>query len=392
MSSEVPPGWSIKPLGEVLTLQRGFDITRAQQRAGTVPVVSSGGIASYHDTAAVAGPGVVIGRKGTLGTVFYVSGDYWPHDTTLWVKDFHGNDPRFAYYFFKTLDVLRLDVGSANPTLNRNHVHQLQVSWPPLTEQKAISAVLGALDDKIECSRRLSALLAEAFALRFEAVFFRFIGREDLVESRMGPIPPGWEPGTVADFVHVHRSLVKGQSDLPYIGLDAMPKGSTVLTEWLTEDTPTGQAATFEKGDILFAKLRPYFKKVGVAPVRGRCSTEVLVLRPTDPRFYGVALGYVSSQQFIEHCVAVSRGTRMPRAEWKDASSFPVAIPPATVAAETTAVARVLYEQIAGLTRESRALKEARDHLLPHLISGRIRVAGAKDPDQLPGILEEITA
>jgi type I restriction enzyme, S subunit len=89
--------WQHTTIGEQATLQRGFDITQKQQQPGHVPVISSGGISSYHDTAAVSGPGVIIGRKGALGTVYYVNEDYWPHDTTLWVKDFHGNDPRACY-------------------------------------------------------------------------------------------------------------------------------------------------------------------------------------------------------------------------------------------------------------------------------------------------------
>ena len=161
--------WRTTTIGEVLTLQRGFDITRAQQRPGSIPVVSSGGISSYHDTPMVKAPGVVIGRKGTLGKTFYLSEDYWPHDTTLWVKDFKGNLPRFVYYFFTQLDVMGLDVGSANPTLNRNHVHPIQVRWPSHRDQDHIAAVLGALDDKIAVNERivsgtddlLAALLVE---------------------------------------------------------------------------------------------------------------------------------------------------------------------------------------------------------------------------------------
>jgi len=124
--------WIETTIGDQATLQRGIDITKAEQRDGNVPVVSSGGISSYHDTAAVEGPGVILGRKGVVGSVFYVEVDYWPHDTSLWVKDFHGNHPRFVYYFFKSVaaQIARMDVGSANPTLNRNHVHPIRVSWP----------------------------------------------------------------------------------------------------------------------------------------------------------------------------------------------------------------------------------------------------------------------
>jgi type I restriction enzyme, S subunit len=80
---EIPTSWIVLPLGDVATLQRGFDITQSEQRTGKVPVVSSSGILSYHDTTKVKGPGVIIGRKGSLGTVFFIDDDYWPHDTTL---------------------------------------------------------------------------------------------------------------------------------------------------------------------------------------------------------------------------------------------------------------------------------------------------------------------
>jgi type I restriction enzyme, S subunit len=116
-----------------------------EQNQGKVPVVSSGGIESYHDKSMVPAAGVVIGRKGTLGKVFYLEVDFWPHDTTLWMKDFRGNDPRLVYYFFVGLDVKRLDSGAANPALNRNQVHPLNVYWPPRSRQNAIIATFDAL-------------------------------------------------------------------------------------------------------------------------------------------------------------------------------------------------------------------------------------------------------
>src|SRR6266851_7059697 len=135
------PKWKFCLFGDVVTLQRGFDITKKEQKQGSVPVISSSGISSYHDTAKVNGPGVIIGRKGSLGTVFYAEEDYWPHDTTLWVKDFHDNSPKFTYYFLNTLNLANLDVGASNPTLNRNHVHLLSVYWPPLPIQRQIAAI-----------------------------------------------------------------------------------------------------------------------------------------------------------------------------------------------------------------------------------------------------------
>ena len=153
--------WLNTTIGEQFTLQRGFDITKDQQREGAVPVVSSGGIRSFHDTAMVEGPGVVIGRKGTLGKVFYLDTPFWPHDTTLWVKQFNSNEVRFVYYFLKGLDVLHLDSGAANPALNRNQVHPIKVCWPPLAIQKEI---VGVLDEVIEASEKLESLYQQKLA------------------------------------------------------------------------------------------------------------------------------------------------------------------------------------------------------------------------------------
>lgn len=142
--------WIETTIGDQVTLQRGFDITKDQQKAGSVPVVSSGGIRSYHDTAMVKAPGVVMGRKGTLGKVFFLGEDFWPHDTSLWVKDFKGNEPRFVYRFFEVLDVRGLDSGAANPALNRNQVHPLTTKWPPKEKQTVIAENIDALSEEAQ--------------------------------------------------------------------------------------------------------------------------------------------------------------------------------------------------------------------------------------------------
>ena len=144
---DIPKHWDVVRLGRRIELQRGVDITKDEQSEGTVPVVSSGGISSFHDTAFVRGPGVVVGRKGTAGAVYYVECDYWPHDTTLYVREFRGNDPR---YKLCSMDLATFDTGSANPTLNRNLVHPVFVSWPPLPEQAAIAAYLNQETTKLD--------------------------------------------------------------------------------------------------------------------------------------------------------------------------------------------------------------------------------------------------
>ena len=147
---DIPTHWEVVRLGRRIELQRGVDITKDEQSEGNVPVVSSGGISSFHDKAFARGPGVVVGRKGTAGAVHWVDCDYWPHDTTLYVREFGGNQPRYVFYKLCSMDLASFDTGSANPTLNRNLVHPVFVSWPPLPEQAAIAAYLDEETAKLD--------------------------------------------------------------------------------------------------------------------------------------------------------------------------------------------------------------------------------------------------
>lgn len=151
--------WVEGQLGRFIKLQRGFDITGADERDEGFPVFSSGGLSGHSDKPMVQGPGVIVGRKGTLGTVYYSEEDYWPHDTTLWVKEFRGNYPRFVYYYLIYMRLENLDVGAANPTLNRNHVHPIPVRFPDRDSQMRIAnyldkktSYIAAITEKIKQS------------------------------------------------------------------------------------------------------------------------------------------------------------------------------------------------------------------------------------------------
>ena len=313
--------------------------------------------------------------------------------TVLLRPDPDNVNPRFLLYALLapvTQSALReISEGSTVPHLNVADIRRFSIEVPSITKQSQIAAVLGALDDKIDSNRRLSRLLEQIVATEFRARFVDFVGVDDLVDSQAGPIPLGWTSGELGEIGAPHRDLVKGENGLPYIGLDLMPRASTVLTAWQTENAPTGHAARFEPGDILFGKLRPYFRKVGLAPIAGRCSTEILVLRPAKPEYLGVLLGHAASQSFIDHCVAVSRGTRMPRAEWKDASTFQIPIPPPDIAAQFTEMCRTTYRRIMSATAESRTLEAIRDGLLPRLISEEIGLSDSADPAETIDALVE---
>ena len=147
---QVPAHWVVCQLGQKIKLQRGVDITKANSIDGPYPVVSSGGIEYFHDTALCSAPGVLVGRKGSAGKLHYAEIDFWPHDTTLYVKYFGENLPRFVWYLFHTLDLTSFDTGSSNPTVNRNRVHPMYSVWPGPKEQKFIVMSLDRILSRID--------------------------------------------------------------------------------------------------------------------------------------------------------------------------------------------------------------------------------------------------
>ncbi|PFZ70596.1 hypothetical protein COL82_29880 [Bacillus toyonensis] len=142
---EIPTGWQVKCLEDVFSLKRGYDLPVSKREEGLIPIVSSSGVNGYHNVAKGHGPGVITGRSGKLGNVFYIKEDYWPLNTTLYVEDFKNNNPIYIYFLMKTLDFESLNAGSSVPTLNRNHVHKLKV----VSSKKELVEKFGTLVDPI---------------------------------------------------------------------------------------------------------------------------------------------------------------------------------------------------------------------------------------------------
>ena len=148
--AELPDGWRVVRLGDVATLQRGIDLPEADRLAGQVPVYGSNGLLGYHDSSPIGGPGVITGRSGSIGFVYYCETVFWPLNTTLYVKDFHGNNKRYVYHLLSNLHLERFSASTGVPSLNRNFVHPYLVTVPPLSEQRDIADVLDSIDEVIE--------------------------------------------------------------------------------------------------------------------------------------------------------------------------------------------------------------------------------------------------
>ncbi|EPH06557.1 hypothetical protein HMPREF1485_00260 [Propionibacterium sp. HGH0353] len=235
------------------------------------------------------------------------------------------------------------------------------VFLPPIEEQRAIAATLGALDDKIESNRRATAVGESLIRALVESALDASEGAD----------------GTLGDYCSLVKAPVKVEdisAEDNYIGLEHMPRGSIFLTEWEKAQGLGSNKTAFQRGDVLFGKLRPYFKKVGIAPVDGVCSTDILAVRPKDPRDIALIAVVAASDALIDSLSAGSTGTRMPRASWKDLAAWQVPILTSTERAELSARVAPLVDRLEQLTFESRRLTALRDALLPELLSGRIRV------------------
>ena len=348
-------------LGEVVTFQRGFDITKANQTPGEVPIVSSSGISSLHNKSKSKGPGVIIGRKGTLGTVHFVKQAYWPHDTTLWVKDFRGNNPRFISYFLRTLKLENFDSGSSNPTLNRNHIHKIKVIFPtnPKTQRK-IAAILTAYDDLIATNQRRIALLEkmaeELYREWFDRLRFPGYEKAKLVKG----VPMGWEVRRLGEIL-----------ELAY--------GKALKSE----DRIAGDYDVYGSGGIVGTHNRALVADGGIVVGRkGNVGAVYLVDRgfyPIDTVYYVVS-DLPDSYLFflLQRMNFINNDAAVPGLSRSQAYSNLLFNPELLLIHEFDKFVSPIFRMKSEISSQNTLLTKSRDLLLPRLISGKLSVEELK--------------
>ena len=365
--------------------------------------------ANYGDKIAVRGDTVITTKGNSTGRVGFVEQNvegsvYSPHLSYWRSLDLQVLWPRYLYYWSRSDALSSQLAGLAYstdmaPYLSLRDQMFLSISLPPLTEQREIAAILGALDDKIEVNRKASATLEAMARALYRSWFVDFDPVWAKVERRppahMPPetaalfpdsfdddgLPLGWRFGTLGDVAMTARNGVKPEQihpETPYIGLEHMPRRSIALSDWGLAADVGSQKSGMLAGDFMFGKLRPYFHKVGVAPVDGICSTDIIVLRPKTPEWGGFILSVISSDAFVEHTNSGSSGTRMPRTNWSDMAAYEMPLPPAAVSAEFEAIVKPWRDRIVAGIHENQSLAALRDSLLPRLMSGELRVGDAR--------------
>ena len=377
-------------LGDVIELKRGYDLPTARRNPGSIPIISSSGPNGAHDEAKVRGPGVVTGRYGTIGRVYYVESDFWPLNTSLYVRDFKGHNPRFIYYFLQGINWERFNDKSGVPGINRNHAHDALVSIPPVGDQGAIAQILAALDDKIELNRRMNETLEAMARAIFKDWFVDFGPTRAKAEGRPPYLAPelwelfpdsldddgkpiGWRVSSLGERIEIldfkriplsSQQRTQRQGPYPY-------HGATGVMDHVDNFLFDGVHVLLgEDGSVVKPNGEPFTQYVWgqfwvnnhAHVLRGKgISNEMLLcfLQQTDIAPYVTGAVQLKLNQ-------------------KNLKSIPFSASDSDASTAFEGVVDSLFEQFRRNSEEIRTLAQTRDLLLPKLMSGEIRLREAE--------------
>lgn len=348
--------WRACRLGDVMTLKRGHDLPEHSRQAGDVPVVSSSGITGRHKESKATAPGVVTGRYGTIGEVYFLQEDFWPLNTALYVIDFKGNDPRFTSYFLRNVLKGYQSEKAAIPGVDRNVLHEIKVRLPSLPEQLRITEILSTYDDLIDNNRRRMALLEDSARQLYREWFvrLRFPGHEHtpIVDG----VPQGWERKTLGESVTLNygkalKAELRVEGDYPVYG-------------------SSGIVGTHEKPLVQ-----------GPAIVLGRKGNVGSVYWSSKSFFPIDTVYFVSAESsslnlyyVLKHMHFISTDVAVPGLNRDFAYSRTMLHPPETLLRSYHETVESIHAQLDKLDETNQKLRKARDLLLPRLMNGELAV------------------
>jgi type I restriction enzyme, S subunit len=366
-------GWQECKLGEQINLKRGYDLPNRLRQNGEIPIYSSSGITGFHSEKMCEAPGVITGRYGTIGKIFFSNTHYWPLNTTLYIQDFKGNDELFFYYFLQRLDWEKYSDKSAVPGINRNDVHQEDIVIPPLLEQKAIASILSSLDDKIDLLHRQNRTL-EAIA---ETLF-----RQWFIEEAQAD----WEVGSLKSYLDIgigrtpprkeHQWFSDNSEDVKWISIkDLGNDGSYIFNtaEYLTHDAVEQFNIPIVPENTVLLSFKMTVGRVAITTEQ-MLSNEAIAhfkFRPDTPFTVEYLYLYLKNYQYALLGSTSSIVTSINSAMIKD---MEIVIPHKTLISKFDDVVRVLFEKIRDNQQQICTLEKLRDTLLPKLMSGEVQV------------------
>ena len=375
--------WKELQFKDFVTLQRGFDLPKSRMTDGIAPVFGSNCVIGFHDEAKVEAPGVVTGRSGTLGLVQYSEQPFWPHNTTLWVKDFKGNSPRFVYYKLQTLHLERFNGGASVPTLNRNVLDTLPVKIPERTAQDRIASTLSAYDDLIENNRRRIQLLEQAARLLYKEWFvhLRFPGHEHTTIT--DGVPEGWERKTIADVCETFGGGTPSTKVSEYwdgdvtwvVPSDVTKNDCLVLLDSERKITEKGlleSSAKIVPAETILMTSRASVGFFALVNFEVCTNQGFINIIPHDEKMRMYLLFNLMSR--VAEIRSNAKGTTYPEISKGCFRGMDIVIPSKTLLIEFSNITSKITRQMHCLKRSTLRLTKARDLLLLRLMNGEVKV------------------
>jgi type I restriction enzyme, S subunit len=373
--------WEKKILGDIINLKRGYDLPSQKRKFGNVPIISSSGITDFHIEPAKSGEGVVTGRYGTLGQLFYINGDYWPLNTTLYVQDFKGNFPKFIYYFLKTLNIEKFNAASAVPGLDRNVLHKIDVNLPPLSIQRKIASILSTYDDMIENNLKRIKLLEEKAFLIYKTEFDFF-----KPSNENNKLPANWQVKRADEIfkISIGKTPPREQEEW-FNDIDSGVKWVSIKdinnsTIFIFDTNETVTESAVDKFNMNIAKANTVILSFKLTVGKVAITTENMVTNEAIAHF-NIVNENKMSPEFIYFYLknfpydslgsTSSIGTAI---NSKIVKLMPILIPTEKVIKEFERKVKYDFLLIQNLLKQNAHLRQARDILLPKLMSGEIEV------------------
>jgi len=367
---------------DFIKLNRGFDLPDSQIEEGEYPVVASTNIKAYHKAYKVEGPMVVTGRSGSLGSVQYIEGRCWPLNTTLYVKDFKSNSPRYVYYFLKTMHLEQYNAGAGVPTLNQNHLHSLKINIHKKDAQRRIASILSAYDNLIENNNKRIRLLEQMAENLYKEWFvrFRFPGHEK-VEFENG-LPKGWKIWTIRKLCDINRRTLSSKNrglEIEYLDTSSITCNQISGTEsYIVRDAPSRARRIVRHDSIVFSTVRPNLKHYGIlkhTPNNMIVSTGFAVF---DSKYdiANIIYLFLSSQEVVNYCQLIAEGAvaTYPSIKPEEIGRLKIALPNIEIAVKWNNKLEIIYSEILNIQKQNELLSRQRDLLLPRLMSGKLEV------------------
>lgn len=389
-SGLIPEEWEALELEQALTLQRGYDLPYRLRKIGNVPIISSSGASGLHDVEKVGPPGVVTGRYGTIGEVFYVKQAYWPLNTTLYVKDFKGNDSRFIYYLLGTVDFVSHSGKSGVPGVNRNDVHKEQIALPPIHEQRAIATALSDVDALLE---ELDRLITKKRDIKQAAMQQLLTG-----ETRLPGFDGEWESFRLGDHVTFLKTGTNSRAELQSDGNDASVRylhyGDIHASKASFMDSsalpflPSEKAATLgrlQNGDLIMSDASEDIEGIGKSVEITNVGTADVVagLHTIAARFSPDVLAD-GFKAYLQYCPAfitplrrLAAGTKVYATTRKHIESIEMQLPGLE---EQVAIAHVFKDidtELQALEQRRSKTAELKQGMMQELLTGRTRLVWA---------------